>query len=74
MQLTTNLSLDVLGKYYYNIKDNYFGGVIMYRMTGEVRFSETDEQGRLKLGSLINYMQDCVMLHSESLGSGSTIS
>ncbi|MCD7733387.1 MAG: thioesterase [Oscillospiraceae bacterium] len=42
----------------------------MYRMKGEIRFSETDEQGRLKLGSLINYMQDCVMLHSESLGVG----
>lgn len=42
----------------------------MYQMTGTVRFSETDEQGRLKLGSLINYMQDCVMLQSESLGVG----
>lgn len=42
----------------------------MFTMKGEIRFSETDEQGRLKLGSLINYMQDCVMLHSESLGVG----
>ena len=42
----------------------------MYKMTGKVRFSETDEFGRIKLGSLINYMQDCVMLHSESLGVG----
>lgn len=70
MALYSQFFLDDSGKCYYNKINNYFGGVIMYRMNGKVRFSETDEQGRLKLGSLMNYMQDCVMLHCESIGVG----
>lgn len=42
----------------------------MYSFTSRVRYSETDETGNLSLRSLINYLQDCCLFQSESLGVG----
>lgn len=41
----------------------------MYSFTSKVRFSETDNQERLALPSIINYFQDCSDFHSQSVGS-----
>ncbi|MCI9593282.1 MAG: acyl-[acyl-carrier-protein] thioesterase [Lachnospiraceae bacterium] len=37
----------------------------MYHFTSRVRYSETGENGRLTLTSIINYFQDCSTFHSE---------
>ncbi|MCD8069722.1 MAG: thioesterase [Lachnospiraceae bacterium] len=42
----------------------------MYSFTSRVRYSETDETGNLSLRSLMNYLQDCCLFQSESLGVG----
>lgn len=42
----------------------------MYSFNSKVRFSETDQNGRLKLSSLMDYFQDCSTFHSESAGVG----
>ncbi len=42
----------------------------MYSFTSMVRYSETDETGHLSLINLMNYLQDCCLFHSESLGVG----
>ena len=31
----------------------------MYTFTSRVRFSETDENGKLSLAGIMNYLQDC---------------
>lgn len=42
----------------------------MYSFDGRVRYSECDEDGRLSLVSMMNYLQDCSTFHSEELGMG----
>ncbi len=42
----------------------------MYTFESTVRYSECDEQGDLSLLALINYLQDCSIFHSESVGRG----
>ena len=42
----------------------------MYSYTSRVRYSEVDEQGRLSIPSLVNYLQDCSTFQSEALGVG----
>ncbi len=42
----------------------------MYSFKSRVRYSETDEYGKLSLIAAINYMQDCSTLQSEDLGVG----
>lgn len=42
----------------------------MYSFQSKVRYSETDETGRLNLDAVINYFQDCSVFQSESLGLG----
>ena len=42
----------------------------MYFFDGRIRYSETDNRGRLTLASLLNYFQDCSTFHSEDLGLG----
>lgn len=42
----------------------------MYSFESKVRYSETNETGRLSVLGLLNYMQDCCTFHSESLGLG----
>lgn len=42
----------------------------MYKFESRVRYSETDSDGRLTMASLINYMQDCSIFHSEDVGLG----
>ena len=42
----------------------------MYSFTSHIRFSETDPNKTLTLGSLINYFQDCTIFHSEFLHAG----
>lgn len=42
----------------------------MYSFDGRVRYSECDEDGRLSLVSMMNYLQDCSTFHSEELGVG----
>ena len=42
----------------------------MYRFDSRVRYSETDEQGRLSLTGILNYLQDCSTFQSEDLGIG----
>lgn len=43
----------------------------MYTFTSRVRFSETDEDGRLSLGAIMNYLQDCSVFHSQDVHAGS---
>ena len=42
----------------------------MYWFDSRVRYSETDEQGRLSLTGILNYLQDCSTFQSEDLGIG----
>lgn len=42
----------------------------MYTFNSRVRYSETDEHGRLSLLGIINYMQDCSTFQSEDAGVG----
>ncbi|MDO4167043.1 MAG: thioesterase [Eubacteriales bacterium] len=42
----------------------------MYTFDSRVRYSETDEDARLTLESMIDYMQDCTNFQSEDLGVG----
>lgn len=39
-------------------------------MDGRVRYSEVDADGNLTIDGIVNYLQDCCMLHSEEVGSG----
>ncbi len=41
-----------------------------YDLHSRVRFSETDENGRLSLSGLMNYFQDCSTFQAEDLGIG----
>ncbi len=36
----------------------------------KIRYSEVDENGKITVKALVNYLQDCTMLHSESIGGG----
>lgn len=40
----------------------------MYEFKDRVRYSETDEMGRLRLSALVNYLQDCSTFHSTDAG------
>ncbi len=40
----------------------------MYEFNDRVRYSETDETGRLRLSALVNYLQDCSTFHSTDAG------
>lgn len=42
----------------------------MYQMDARVRYSEVDEERKLKLVSILDYFQDCGTFHSESVGGG----
>ncbi len=42
----------------------------MYSFDSRVRYSECDEDGRLSLVGLVNYLQDCSTFQSQSLGIG----
>lgn len=42
----------------------------MYTFNSRIRYSETDENGKLSLESIIDYMQDCTNFQSEDLGVG----
>ena len=42
----------------------------MYTFNSRVRYSETDESGRLSVTGIINYLQDCSTFQSEDLGLG----
>lgn len=42
----------------------------MYSFDSRVRYSETDEKGKLSVTGIINYLQDCSTLQSEDLGLG----
>lgn len=42
----------------------------MYSFQTKVRYSETDETGRMRLDAMVDYFQDCSVFHSESLGLG----
>lgn len=42
----------------------------MYSFESRVRYSETDENGKLTLLSVLNYFQDCSTFQSEDLGVG----
>lgn len=42
----------------------------MYSFASKIRYSETDENGKLSIGSIINYFQDCSLFQSEELGIG----
>ena len=44
--------------------------VDMYTFNSRVRYSETDEGGRLSVSGIINYMQDCSTFQSEDCGVG----
>ncbi len=40
----------------------------MYEFKDRVRYSETDEKGRLRMSALVNYLQDCSTFHSTDAG------
>ncbi len=42
----------------------------MYTFDSRIRYSETDQDGRLSVPALINYFQDCSTFQSEHLGVG----
>ena len=42
----------------------------MYQFESRVRYSETDELGKLSLTGILNYLQDCSTFQSEDLGMG----
>lgn len=42
----------------------------MYTFESRVRYSETDEYGRLTVNGIMNYLQDCSTFQSEDLGMG----
>ena len=42
----------------------------MYTFAGRIRFSETNQNSKLKMESLIDYFQDCSTFQSEDLGVG----
>lgn len=42
----------------------------MYEFSSRVRYSEVDSNGFLKMGALVNYLQDCSTFQSEDLGVG----
>jgi len=42
----------------------------MYTFESRVRYSESDEYGRLSLEGIMNYLQDCSTFQSEDLGMG----
>ncbi len=42
----------------------------MYSFTSRVRYSECDENGRMGLVPMINYLQDCSTFHCEEVGEG----
>ncbi len=42
----------------------------MYSFQSRIRYSETDENGRLRLQSLLDYFQDCSTFQSEDIGLG----
>lgn len=42
----------------------------MYTFESRVRYSETDETGRLSVTGIMNYLQDCSTFQSEDLGMG----
>lgn len=42
----------------------------MYTFESRVRYSETDESGRLSVTGIMNYLQDCSTFQSEDLGLG----
>ena len=44
-----------------------------YSFDGRIRFSETGEDGELKITSLVNYFQDCSNFHSNSLNMGAEV-
>ena len=41
-----------------------------YEFSSRIRYSETDENGKLTLPALINYFQDCSTFQSEAIGDG----
>lgn len=43
---------------------------MMYTFESRVRYSEIDEEGKLSLTGVMNYLQDCSTFHSEELGVG----
>ena len=42
----------------------------MYEMKIQVRYSETDRNGRVRLHQILEYFQDCVTFHSMAVGLG----
>lgn len=42
----------------------------MYTFQSRVRFSELDEEGKLGIGAIVDYFQDCSTFQSEALGVG----
>lgn len=42
----------------------------MYTFESRVRFSETDEEEKLSLEGVLNYLQDCCVFHSQDAGVG----
>ena len=42
----------------------------MYSFESRIRFSETDSNGRLSIGGLIDYFQDTSTFHAEDIGGG----
>ncbi len=42
----------------------------MYEMKIQVRYSETDQNGKVRLHQILEYFQDCVTFHSMAVGLG----
>lgn len=42
----------------------------MYEFSSRVRYSEIGKDGKLALGAILNYFQDCTTFHSEKVGYG----
>lgn len=46
------------------------GEEVMYTFDSRVRYSELDASGKLAIGSIVNYFQDCSTFQAEELGMG----
>lgn len=42
----------------------------MYQMDARVRYSEVNEENRIRLDAVLDYFQDCCTFHSEDVGGG----
>lgn len=59
-----------LRKRCYNFDKLRYERHIMFSTDERVRYSEVDSNGVITIDAIVNYLQDCTMLHSDAIGHG----